>query len=259
MSEIKSTIAAVQDHLILLAETIGELRERLEKIETDFTAQAAPLDAAGKVLDAALNGSKTLQSHILAQDIAQLAAKLDGVKAELSASVMTEAEGRARALAVLNAALEGKLATIAQRLDAERVRLSAQRTDDRLDLAECHGRLQALDSQFGTTLEALKEIRVRLAAPPTAFNPRGDWIDGGTFNRLDIASLIGSSYISLEDGNRDRPSRNSKKWMLLAARGGSGGGVPDITGIAGIHANVIGWLQDPTSAKLRTEIGRAHV
>lgn len=218
------SVAEEQDQLILLAETLGDVRERLQKIEAEFTAQAAPIDAAGRVLEAALAGIKTLQSHILAQDIAQLAQKLDASRGELSAKVDTEQQTRATLLAEVRRDFDAKLGALSAQLGAERTRLASLRRDDRLDLAECHGRLQALDSALAGVHESVAAVRTQLAVAPTAFNPRGDWSDRDTYARLDVVTLTGSSWVSLTDNNKEKPKRGSTAWMLLAARGGGGGG-----------------------------------
>jgi hypothetical protein len=59
---------------------------------------------------------------------------------------------------------------------------------------------------------------------PKGLNPRGKWLSGETYQRLDLVTINGDSYVSNIDGNRERPSRSSANWTLNAARGNSGGG-----------------------------------
>jgi hypothetical protein len=61
-------------------------------------------------------------------------------------------------------------------------------------------------------------------AEPKGLNPRGKWSPGQTYQRLDLVTINGDSYVSNIDGNRERPSRSSADWTLNAARGNSGGG-----------------------------------
>jgi hypothetical protein len=61
-------------------------------------------------------------------------------------------------------------------------------------------------------------------AEPKGLNPRGKWSPGQTYQRLDLVTINGDSFVSNIDGNRERPSRSAADWTLNAARGNSGGG-----------------------------------
>lgn len=61
-------------------------------------------------------------------------------------------------------------------------------------------------------------------AEPRGLNPRGKWQPGETYNRLDLVSFNGDSFVSSVDGNKEKPGRNAANWTLSAARGGYGGG-----------------------------------
>ena len=61
-------------------------------------------------------------------------------------------------------------------------------------------------------------------AEPKGLNPRGKWSPGQTYQRLDLVTINGDSFVSNIDGNRERPSRSAAYWTLNAARGNSGGG-----------------------------------
>lgn len=63
------------DPLLLIAETVGELKARLDRAEVRFSAQQAPLIAARKVLEAstqalvtATQGIKAVNGHHAALD-----------------------------------------------------------------------------------------------------------------------------------------------------------------------------------------------
>jgi hypothetical protein len=101
-------------------------------------------------------------------------------------------------------------------------------------------------TQFGQQLErvefAAKEEARKLQLIPgpagaagASLNPRGTFIDGETYNRLDVVSWLGSSYIATVDGVTEKPSKNSNQWQTLASRGGGGaGGVGDFGSLAGV-------------------------
>ena len=61
-------------------------------------------------------------------------------------------------------------------------------------------------------------------AEPKGLNPRGKWSPDETYQRLDLVTINGDSFVSNIDGNRERPSRSAADWTLNAARGNSGGG-----------------------------------
>ena len=76
-------------------------------------------------------------------------------------------------------------------------------------------------------------------AEPRGLNPRGRWQVGETYNKLDLVSYNGDSYVSSTDGNREKPSRSSEAWTLSAARGngGGGGGVTSMTDLVPVPSN----------------------
>jgi len=122
--------------------------------------------------------------------IATLHSKLDGIAAT--------SKGIAESAATTDAALETKI-TFARREFNEKI----------TEIAEA---LQGLEGRF---------------AQSDRLNPCGCYDPKRTYNRLDLVELKGSSYISLEDDNREKPGKNSKKWMLSAGKGASiafGGG-----------------------------------
>jgi hypothetical protein len=76
-------------------------------------------------------------------------------------------------------------------------------------------------------------------AEPKGLNPRGKWTPGETYQRLDLVTFNGDSFVSNIDGNRERPSRSAADWTLNAARGnsGGGGGVTSITDLLPIPSS----------------------
>jgi hypothetical protein len=76
-------------------------------------------------------------------------------------------------------------------------------------------------------------------AEPKGLNPRGKWSPDETYQRLDLVTINGDSFVSNIDGNRERPSRSAADWTLNAARGnsGGGGGVTSITDLLPIPSS----------------------
>jgi hypothetical protein len=72
-------------------------------------------------------------------------------------------------------------------------------------------------------------------AAGASLNPRGTFVDGETYNRLDVVTWLGSSYIAAVDGVKEKPSKNSNQWQVLASRGSGGsGGAGDFGSLAGV-------------------------
>ena len=88
-------------------------------------------------------------------------------------------------------------------------------------------------------------------AEPRGLNPRGRWMPDETYQRLDLVTINGDSFVSNIDGNRERPSRTAGDWTLSAARGngGGGGGVTTMTDLVPV----------PTDGQLLIGNGAAFV
>ena len=88
-------------------------------------------------------------------------------------------------------------------------------------------------------------------AEPKGLNPRGKWSPDETYQRLDLVTFNGDSFVSNIDGNRERPSRSAADWTLNAARGnsGGGGGVTSLTDL----------LPIPTSGQILGSEGTSYV
>ena len=88
-------------------------------------------------------------------------------------------------------------------------------------------------------------------AEPKGLNPRGKWSPDETYQRLDLVTVNGDSFVSNIDGNRERPSRSAADWTLNAARGnsGGGGGVTSLTDL----------LPIPTSGQILGSEGTSYV
>ena len=75
-------------------------------------------------------------------------------------------------------------------------------------------------------------------AEPASLNPRGKWQAGETYNKLDLVSINGSSFIANETTS-EKPSSASEQWTLSASRGngGAGGGVTSLTDLVAVPNN----------------------
>jgi len=216
------------DELLLLAETLGEVKSRTEKLETEFSTQARPLEAATNALSAALSGIKALQFHVLDNNLGALSARVEQMRKAVDEQV-----------GVIALELKKADETNAAKAGAEAVAL-------RSEIVTLQSQLGSLVTQFGQQLErvefAAKEEAKKLQLIPgpagaagASLNPRGTFIDGEVYNRLDVVSWLGSSYIATVDGVTEKPSKNSNQWQTLASRGGGGaGGVGDFGSLAGV-------------------------
>jgi hypothetical protein len=84
-------------------------------------------------------------------------------------------------------------------------------------------------------------IKAELAVPsvqadaPKSFNPRGAYESGEKYQPFDYVSANGSSYIALVENPTQPPSKKSKQWMLVAARGAGGsGGIISASEVVGL-------------------------
>ena len=218
------------DELLLLAETLGEVKTKADKLEAEFATQARPLEAATNALSAALSGIKALQFHVLDNNLGQLSARVEEMRKAVDEQVGVIALELKKADET-NAAKAGR--------EAEALRS---------EIAALQAQLGTLGAQFAAQLERVefsaKEEAKKLQLIPgpagaagASLNPRGTFIDGETYNRLDVVSWLGSSYIASVDGVTEKPSKNSNQWQVLASRGsGAGGGAPDINSLLPLQA-----------------------
>jgi hypothetical protein len=216
------------DELFLLAETLGEVKTRTEKLEGEFSTHAKPLEAATNALSAALSGIKALQFHVLDNNLGALSARVEEMRKAVDEQVGV-------------IALELKKAD-----DTNAAKAGAEAEALRSEIVALQSQLGSLVTQFGEQLErvefAAKEEAKKLQLIPgpagaagASLNPRGTFIDGEVYNRLDVVSWLGSSYIATVDGVTEKPSKNSNQWQTLASRGGGGaGGVGDFGSLAGV-------------------------
>lgn len=223
-----------QDHdLLLVAEKLGSALDRLERIETELQTQALPIQGAAAAqasaltaLEAALAGVKALNQHVLGNDLGALSARVEEAGKQVEAEITRIDHALSQTADKIEAKIEATRAELAA-ATATRHELSAEREAGEAKLADARkefsASLASLRSEFAETIKKF--------ATPAAFNPRGEWVDGTTYARLDVVTVAGSSYVSMEDGNRQKPgARSTTSWQLLARRGGTSAGAGSTVG-----------------------------
>jgi hypothetical protein len=224
------------DELLLLAETLGEVKTKADKLEAEFATQARPLEAATNALSAALSGIKALQFHVLDNNLGALSARVEEMRKAVDEQV-------------------GVIALELKKADETNAAKAGQEAEAlRSEIAALQAQLGTLGAQFAAQLERVefsaKEEAKKLQLIPgpagaagASLNPRGTFVDGETYNRLDVVSWLGSSYIAAVDGVTEKPSKNSNQWQVLASRGGNAGGsTTDVNAILPSQAGNYGKL-----------------
>jgi hypothetical protein len=227
-AEEKTTV--FQEEILLLAEKLGDMSDRLAKVEGEFTAQTAPLDtakaqqeAAFAALNAAIEGIRKLNEHVLSNDLGKVSVRVDELGRQAEAAIKA-VEAR---LTELSAAREADKKEIVWRVaqsDAQRTELAQKRDEDAKAFEVKIGEVrQAVEWAQKTLAAEIANARKEFAAP-ASFNPRGPWSGAETYARLDVVTLNGTSYVSQVGDNREKPSKAAKGWAVLAARGSAAGG-----------------------------------
>lgn len=232
--------ATLTDEMIVLAEALGELKGRFEKIEDEFLTQAKPLEAATTALQASLAGLKSLQFHVLDNNLGQLSARVEQYRGAIAEQVEV-------------------IATELKRADDENAKKSGEAADGlRAELAALRENLGQVVTQFGQQLERVQleatqkakefaAIPGQVGPPGRSITGRGQYVAGNRYSAGDVVSFVGGSYLSNEDDNDEKPGAKASRWTQLVGRG-PGGGVSDVKGLTGISSNLIAWLADPTTA-----------
>lgn len=205
----------LHEEAMVLASEIAALSERFARLESDRAAAGVPpLESLAALVQSTSTTLGVLQRVVTGEEAIKLRSDHEALKREV---------GR----------FETALAEIDRRAEAgdEEVKREAQ---------ELRARLESFKEWADKCELALQEQSKQLAALPAVikgadgrgFNPRGKYEAGAVYQRLDIAEIGGSSYISAEDGNTEKPSPRSPRWKLLAKRGGGGAGQSDLAGLS---------------------------
>ena len=189
-----------------------------------------------------------------------LNAEIERTFEEAEPQIRTELEEFCRARATdehakTGAALAAKVEQLSKQLEittaAKYSVLMAERAENANLLAKAEARIEDAASMLS---HAVKEIVTdelsrfprageidqlrKEFAEPRGLNPRGRWLPDETYQRLDLVTINGDSFVSNIDGNRERPSRTAGDWTLSAARGnGGGGGVTSLTDLVSVPSN----------------------
>jgi hypothetical protein len=190
-----------------------------------------------------------------------LGAEIERTFEEAEPQIRTELEEFCRARATdehakTGAALAAKVEQLSKQLEvttaAKYSVLMAERAENANLLAKAEARIEDAASML---THAVKEIVTdelsrfprageidqlrKEFAEPRGLNPRGRWLPDETYQRLDLVTINGDSFVSNIDGNRERPSRTAGDWTLSAARGngGGGGGATTLTDLVAVPSN----------------------
>jgi hypothetical protein len=192
---------------------------------------------------------------------------------EAEPQIRTELEEFCRARATdehakTGAALAAKVEELSKQLEvttaAKYSVLMAERAENVNLLAKAEARIEDAASMLSHAVKEIvtdelsrfprageiEQLRKEFAEP-RGLNPRGRWMPDETYQRLDLVTINGDSFVSNIDGNRERPSRTAGDWTLSAARGngGGGGGVTTMTDLVPV----------PTDGQLLIGNGAAFV
>jgi hypothetical protein len=218
---------AITDELLTLADAIGDVKTRFEKLEAEFSTQARPLEAAATALQASLAGIKALQFHVIDNNLGALSQRVEEQRRAVDEQIgviVTE----------LRKADDDNRTT----LGASKEELAQQIAGLQTQIGQLHTRFSAeldrVQLEAKSKVEALALLPGPQGAQGASVKPRGAYDQNTAYSKLEIVSWMGGSYISNADDNREKPGAKAKNWTMLASRGGPGGGSGDITGLTGV-------------------------
>lgn len=195
LKQILEFFPILRDHLSGEIERIIEETEPAIRSELEIFVAARSTDAQTKIsaeLSAKIEAmARSLESTTAARYSVLMAER------EKNASLLTQAEARiAEVASALPAAVKGIVT-------------------DELSRFPRAGEIDQLRKEF---------------AEPRGLNPRGKWSPNETYQKLDLVTFNGDSFVSNLNDNRERPGRSAENWTLNAARGHGGGG-PSVASI----------------------------
>jgi monomeric isocitrate dehydrogenase len=120
----KASASVFHEEIVLIAEKLGELHDRFERIESEHVEQRVPLDAAKSAQDAALaaltaalQGMKALNFHVLDNNLGAVSKRVEAVEkttAEKDAELAAGIQKVATALTQVEQVFRRDLSAIAE-------------------------------------------------------------------------------------------------------------------------------------------------
>jgi hypothetical protein len=216
LKQILEFFPILRDHLS------GEIERSLEEIEPAIRSELEIFIAA-RATDAQTKISSELSAKIDA-----ITRSLESTTAARYSVLMAERENNASLLTQA----EARIAEAASALPSAVKEI----VTDELSRFPRAGEIDQLRKEF---------------AEPKGLNPRGKWTPNDTYQKLDLVTFNGDSFVSNINDNRERPGRNAENWTLNAARGnsGGGGGITTLTDL----------LPIPTSGQILGSEGPSYV
>jgi hypothetical protein len=213
-----------------LVESLPELRAHLSvEIERNLN-EIEPLlrEELQSFLSSTSQAEHAKLGNALKQKIADLALELEETTAARHSALIAERAKNDHLLALA----EQKIAAAASALPEAVSKI----VTDQLSRNPSVGEIEQLRRDF---------------QEPKGLNPRGKWSPTATYQRLDLITHNGDSYVSNINGNRERPSRSAANWTLNAARGNNVGGA-NATSISEL-------LPTPTAGQILGSEGTSYV
>jgi len=197
---------------IKIARCLAESLKRIQELEQSKTEASQQAKEAEKRFSAAL--------HDLAEQLTKTGEETTSIAQHLSNQINTEKEQ-------FSAELTNVVDEFTKTSEQSKVEFGYKVDEIALKLAELPAQLAAFKAEFAVTSVQ--------ADAQKSFNPRGAYESGEKYAPFDYVSANGSSYIALVENPTEPPSKKSKQWMLVAARGASGsGGIISASEVVGL-------------------------
>jgi len=216
LKKLVDSLPQLRDHLS------SEIERNLEEIEPAIRSELEQLVIA-RAQDAHAQSSAALTAKV-----DELGKALEVTTAARYSVLMAEREQNATLLAQA----EARIAEAASALPSAVKEI----VTDELSRFPRAGEIDQLRKEF---------------AEPRGLNPRGKWTPNDTYQKLDLVTFNGDSFVSNINDNRERPGRNATNWTLSAARGHGGGG-PSVASITDL-------IPAPSDGQILGSVGPNYV
>ena len=197
---------------IKIARCLAESLKRIQELEQSKTEANQQAEEAEKRFSAAL--------HDLAEQLTKTGEETTSIAQHLSNQINTEKEQ-------FSTELTNVVDQLTKTSEQAKVEFGYKVDEIALKLAKLPAQMAAFKAEF-----AIPSVQ---ADAPKSFNPRGAYENGEKYQPFDYVSANGSSYIALVENPTEPPSKKSKQWMLVVARGASGsGGIISASEVVGL-------------------------